>query len=171
MKKIIFILMFLLLIINLYPNVVKIEKIAVVNLDKLLSSVLNDKSLKTLKDFNKEKDQFQIELDKIKENIKKLEQSLNNQTDQSVKDEINRKIDEQKVYYTNYSKKKNNELQEKKKQLSGKIMTEVSSVVKKIAESEGFSIVLNYDSDLILYCSIENDITDKVIEYFNKDNQ
>lgn len=170
-KKYSLIIMFFLLIINLYSNVVKIEKIAVVNLDILLSSVLNDKSLKSLKNFNMEKAQFQVELDKIKDNIKKLEESLNDQTtDQLKKDNINKKIDELKVNYTNYSKKKTDELHEKKKELSGKIMEEVSNVVKKIAVTEGFSIVLNYNSDLILYCSIDNDITDKVIEYLNKDN-
>jgi len=169
MRKFYFLVLFSFIFYNLFSNVVKIEKIALVNLDKILSKILTEKSV-AYKDFNKEKDLLQNELDKKKDAIKLFEQSNIAEQDPLKKEENIKKINELKIDYTNYYKKRQTELEDKKKIIISKILEEIYNIIKKISETEGYTVVINNNSDLVLYYTLENDITDKIIEILFKTN-
>jgi outer membrane protein len=58
------------------------------------------------------------------------------------------------------------ELQKKESELIDEILLDIEKILKKIAQEEGYSVILNKPA--ILYMSADLDLTDTVIDTLNK---
>jgi outer membrane protein len=144
---------------------VKLDKIALINIEKVMETVFSGTS-GVVQQINQEKEEMQQKLDKIKANIMSVEDKKLSETDNGKKLAYQKKIDELKKQYNDYYKLRKYQIDQKVKQAQGSMFTEIYNVVKKIADREGYSLVLDINTDGIFYYSLDVDITDKVIDYF-----
>jgi outer membrane protein len=156
----------LILISNIFSDA-KIDKIAVINLEEVITTVFAGNS-GVIQEIKKEKENLQYKLNKMKENIMRLEAMKLKTNDSNLKISYEKKISEFEKEYSDYYKLKSYELQKKINNLEGSLFKEIRDKVKKIAETEGYSMVLDAKSEAIFYYTSEIDITEKVIEYFKQ---
>lgn len=143
------------------------EKVAVINIDDVISTVFSGKS-GVLQEIKKDKEDLQNGLNKINENLMKLRALRLKATDENQKIDYDKKIDELEKNYADFYKVKNYQIEKKSNSVKSSLMKEIYLQVKKIADTEGYSLILDAKSDLIVYYSVDSDITSKVIDYFNK---
>jgi len=150
----------------------QITRLAVVDLNRIITTYSKDST--ALRDFELKKSQIQSEIDRMGEEIKRL---LSQRLDA---DKISDKIASLKLeaeatkrteYLKEYIKTKQAELDGDAKQLgaSSRFVEDVYRQIQMIAESEGFSLVLNLKSadsvmGAVIWYSPMIDITDKVIQ-------
>lgn len=173
MKKtnllILLLLIFMHASLSIFPDV-KIDKIAIINLEEILEAISTGQST-SIDEIKKEKEELQEKLQKIKENIMKLEERKLKEKNQEKKLSYEKKIDELKKQYKDYYKFKNYQIEKKLENIHGAVFREIYGVVQRIAEKEGYTLVLDINTDGIFYYSIDIDITNKVIEYFKKEEE
>lgn len=165
-KKIMLMVLFSVSVLS-YSSNIKLEQIGIINLQRIVEVCFEGKS-SAVKQLMNEKEKFQKDLDVIKEKIMNLQSSLAEEGDESKKLVIERKINEIKEQYTNFYRKKMAELERKEKTIQAPLYEEIYDVVRRVAETEGFSVVLKSDSDALFYYNVESDITEKIIERFNR---
>jgi outer membrane protein len=167
MKKILIIFIFIVSSYFIYSDS-KIDKIAIININEIMDAVFSGKSpvMQSIKD---EKKEMQDNLTKLKENILKLEDAKSKDKDEAKKLAYEKKIDELKKQYADYYKLRSYQIDQKVKNIQEPMFKEIFNVVKKIAETEGYTVVLEAKTDGLFYYSIDNDITSKVIDKFKND--
>jgi len=146
----------------------QITRFAVVDLPKVYVAFFKDS--RAVRDFEDRSARVQSDIDRMTADIQNLKvQQVNAQAqgnqDQALKleTEINKRSDFLKDYY----KTKTAELDSQKSKLaqSDAFMGQVYDQIRYIAESEGYSMVLNLkDNTGILWYSPSVDITDKLIQ-------
>ena len=167
MKKIIFISFILIsFIFNSFSDA-KIDKIAVINLEEVITTVFAGNS-GVIQSIKRDKENLQNRLNRIKENIMRLEAMKLKTNDNNLKITYDQKITQLEKDYSDYYKLKSYELQKKIDNLEGSVLNEIRQKVKQIAETEGYTIVLDAKSEAIFYYTTDIDITQKVIDYFKK---
>jgi len=167
MRKIVFIFMILTISLSSIYSDVKIDRIAVVNLKKVIEKVFSGVS-DTITGIRRDREDLQNKLDKLKENINKLEELKLKTDDKSRKQNYQERIDKIKKEYSDYYKVRNYQLEKRLENAQKGSLKEVFVAVKKVAEREGYSIVLDSENDSIFFYSVDADITDIVIEFFDK---
>jgi outer membrane protein len=146
----------------------QLTRFAVVDLTKVYTAFFRDS--RAVRDFEERSAKVQKEIDKMTKEIQDLRSKhadLVLQGDQNqalrTETEINRKSEFLREYYT----VKTAELEEQKRKLSqsGSFLEQVYNEIRFIAESEGYSMVLNLkDNTYIIWYSPTVDITDRVIQ-------
>jgi outer membrane protein len=146
----------------------QLTRFAVVDLPKVYSAFFRDS--RAVREFEERSTRVQKEIDKMTKEIQDLRSKYADlvlQGDQSqalrAEAEINRKQEFLREYYT----VKTAELEEQRRKLSqsGSFLEQVYGEIRFIAESEGYSMVLNLkESTGILWYSPTVDITDRVIQ-------
>ena len=163
MKKTVLLLAACLLANSLYSQ--QLTRFAVVDLPKVYTAFFRDS--RSVREFEERSAGVQAKIDKMTREIQELRLrriDLVNQGDQAgalrLENEIYRKSEFLKEYYT----VKTAELEDQRRKLaqSDSFMEQVYSEIRSIAESEGYSMVMNL-KDAIWY-SPTVDITDKVIQ-------
>jgi outer membrane protein len=163
MKKTILLLAACFLTTSLYSQ--QLTRFAVVDLPKVYTAFFRDSRI--VREFEERSAGIQAEIDKMTREIQELRSrriDLVNQGDQAgalrLENEIYRKQEYLREYYT----VKTAELEDQRRKLaqSDSFLEQVHSEIRSIAESEGYSMVLNL-KDVIWY-SPTVDITDKVIQ-------
>jgi len=163
MKKTIFILIACFLTTSLYSQ--QLTRVAVIDLPKVYSAFFRESRI--VRDFEERSAAIQSEIDKMTREIQELRSKrieLVNQGDQAgalrLENEIYRKQEFLREYYT----VKTAELEDQRRKLaqSDSFLEQVYGEIRSIAESEGYTIVLN-PKETIWY-SPAVDITDKVIQ-------
>jgi outer membrane protein len=163
MKKAVLFLTAFLLTTALYSQ--QLTRIAVVDLPKVYSAYFRESRI--VREFEERSAAIQAEIDKMTREIQELRSKridLVNQGDQTgalrLENEIYRKSEFLKEYYT----VKTAELEDQKRKLaqSDSFLEQVYGEIRSIAESEGYTIVLNPKE--IIWYSPTVDITDKVIQ-------
>lgn len=146
----------------------KIDRIALINIQQVMEAVFADKTplIQGIKD---EKNKMQENLNKLKDAWMKIEQDKLNEKDDAKKIAYDKKVEELKKQYADYYKLTSYQIEQKIKNVQEPYFKEIYNVVKKIAESQGYSIVLDVKTDGIFYYSVDNDITQKVIDFFKGD--
>ena len=149
-------------------NAQQITRFAVVDLPKVYVAFFRES--RAVRDFEERSARVQSEIDRMTSEIQNLKiNQVNAQVqgnmDQALRleSEINRRSDFLKDYY----KTKTDELETLKSRLtqSGAFLEQVYDEIRFIAESEGYSMVLNLkDNTGILWYSPTVDITDKLIQ-------
>jgi len=163
MKKTVLLLAACFLAASLYSQ--QLTRFAVVDLPKVYTAFFRDS--RSVRELEERSASVQAEIDKMTREIQELRArriDLVNQGDQTgalrLENEIYRKSEFLREYYT----VKTAELEEQRRRLaqSDSFLEQVHSEIRSIAESEGYSMVLNL-KDAIWY-SPTVDITDKVIQ-------
>jgi len=149
-------------------NAQQLTRFAVVDLPKVYSAFFRDS--RAVRDFEDRSRRVQLEIDRMTKEIQDLKSKqadaiLAGNEDQSVRleNEIYRKSEFLKEYY----KLKTAELEDQRKKLSqsSSFYDQVYDEIRFIAESEGYSMVLNIKENAgILWYSPSVDITDKLIQ-------
>jgi outer membrane protein len=146
----------------------QLTRFAVVDLPKVYSAFFRDS--RAVREFEERSARVQGEIDKMTRDIQELKSKYADlvvQGEQSqalrTETEINRKSEFLREYYT----LKTAELEDQKRKLSqsGTFLEQVYGEIRFIAESEGYSMVLNLKENTgILWYSPTVDITDKLIQ-------
>ncbi|MDR0877507.1 MAG: OmpH family outer membrane protein [Treponema sp.] len=146
----------------------QLTRFAVVDLPKVYVAFFRDS--RAVRDFEERSARVQREIDRMTQEIQDLRSRqadavLQGNEDQSIRldNDIYRKSEFLKDYY----KLKTSELEDQKKKLtqSGAFLEQVYDEIRYIAESEGYSMVLNLKENTgILWYSPTVDITDKLIQ-------
>lgn len=166
MKKIILALTVLLL--SAFSFAQQITKFGVIDTAKVYSAYFRNSS--AVKNYDSKKLEFQNEINKRVDEIQRLrdqkveaEKNGNSSRAMRLEADITKKTD----YLTEYTNAKNVELESLKKSLqnSDSFYKKLYSVMSKVAESEGISMILSLQqANGILWYSSSVDITDKVIK-------
>lgn len=167
MKKRLFSLLILILVISLPVFSQQITKFGVVDTAKVYNAYFRNSA--PIRNYEKKKSEFQEEVNKLSDELKKLQQkkldyeSAGNETQAlKVEAEITRKKD----YLTEYTNAKNVELESLQKSLqnSDDFYKKLYNTLAKIAEGGGYSMILSLqDANAILWYSSSVDITNQVI--------
>jgi outer membrane protein len=166
MKK--YLVIGLLIISSLGLSAQQLTRFAVVDLSKVYVSFFRES--RAVRDFEERSARVQKDIDRMTAEIQTLKTNQINAEFQGnqelvlrLESEINRKSEYLKEYY----KLKTAELESQKSRLtqSGSFLEQVYDEIRFIAESEGYSMVLNLKENTgILWYSPTVDITDKVIQ-------
>ena len=167
MKKLILLFLIFIVFVGI-AGAQQITRFAVVDLPKVYVAFFRES--RAVRDFEERSARVQSEIDRMTVEIQNLKiNQVNAQAqgnmDQALRleSEINRRSDFLKDYY----KTKTDELETLKSRLtqSGAFLEQVYDEIRFIAESEGYSMVLNLkDNTGILWYSPTVDITDKLIQ-------
>jgi len=164
MKKILILSLSLFIASSIFADS-KLDRIAFVNIQQIIEVVFSDKSslIQGIKD---EKNKMQENLNKLKEAWTKLEQDKISEKDDARKIAYDKKIEELKKQYADYYRATNFQIEQKIKTVQEPFFKEIYNVVKKISETQGYSVVFDVKTDGVFYYAQDNDITQKVIEHF-----
>ncbi len=120
------------------------------------------------KEWIKVRDSLLAEIQKLKEELKKKIPML---TPQGIMDE-EEKISDLEKQYRQYIKRiwgENGEYSKKLKELTRPYLEKLHETISKLARESGYDLVLDRSSNLVIYASNENDITEDVLDYLNKE--
>jgi outer membrane protein len=168
MKKRFFALFLLLTGLGLSLGAQQLTRFAVVDIPKVYVAFFRDS--RAVRDFEERSARVQTEIDRMNAEIQGLKTTqinaeMRGEQEQALRleSEIYRKSENLKEYY----RLKTAELEDQKKKLtqSGAFLEQVYDEIRFIAESEGYSMVLNLKENTgILWYSPTVDITDKLIQ-------
>ena len=144
-----------------------ITKVAVLDYSRILSSYYVD-SAEVLRIEEMKKD-FAAEIEKLKLEIQSLEQqklSADDLGDSRKALQLDSQIEDRKQYYRDYIRIRGNQINQASTNLgSSNVMAqEILSVIQYVAETNGFSIVLNRSDPNLLWWGFEVDITELVLK-------
>ncbi|GHV81936.1 outer membrane protein [Spirochaetia bacterium] len=146
----------------------QLTRFAVVDLAKVYTSFFRDS--RAVREFEERSARVQVEIDRMTAEIQTLKSS---QLDAQAKGDearalrLENEIYRKSEYLKDYFQTKTAELTDQKNKLaqSGSFLAQVESEIRYIAESEGYSMVLNLKENTgILWYSPTVDITDKLIQ-------
>jgi outer membrane protein len=171
MKRVVFLASALITLFFLQTSPVTAEpvKIAVVNLDRFQqTSKAFQKTAAVMKskfeELQKKLDEERNILAKLEEDFKKQSMMLSLDAQEGKKRELERK----RRYYKYLHDEFTQEMQETEMEAIRKIMGELEKVVEKLAEKEGYTLILERRTMGLIYYNKAVDITDRVIEAYDK---
>ena len=144
-----------------------ITRFAVVDLNRVAAAYA-DRS-PDAKAFTERRDRVQTEIDKqnkeLQELTAKLEEAKENENQSQVRSLENQIRTKSQTLQT-YIKNNFAELEKERERLfsNNAFMTQITAIIRSVAESEGVSMVLSRDNPGVLWYSPSVDITNKVIE-------
>ncbi len=144
-------------------------KIAIVDLRKALNeSEAGLKAKASLEEMIKQKqkaiDEKGKEIEALKEEIEKKSSVLSEEALRSKQDELDRKMRE----YKRFVQDAQEEVKKKENQLTAEILKELREIINEIGKEEGYSVILEKAEGVVLYYNEAVDITQKVIDRYNK---
>jgi outer membrane protein len=157
---------FFLVILGLSAEAQQITRFAVVDLPRVYSSFFRDS--RAVREWEERSARIQADVDRMKAEIQSLQSTqldarANGDEDRALRleNEIYRKSE----YLKEYFRIKTAELNDQKNRLaqSGTFLDQIYNEIRVIAESEGYSMVLNKENTGILWYSPTVDITEKLI--------
>jgi outer membrane protein len=146
----------------------QITRFAVVDMSKVYTAFFRES--RAVRDFEERSARVQADVDRMTREIQDLKNSQSNaelQGDNEKAVKLESEIYKKSEFLKEYFKLKTTELEDQKKKLSqsSAFLEQVYNELRFVAESEGYSMVLNLkDAKGILWYSPAIDITDKVIQ-------
>ena len=144
-------------------------RIGYVDFAKALNSVSDGKAVrKRLEDEFRDKQQQLDEqrkaLDIMRESIDKDRVILSDDDLRAKEDKYRAKFYELQQMLSSFRK----EMESKETNLTKRILDQLKSVVKEIGDNEGYVLILEKSQEIVLYAPAAEDLTDRVIEIYNK---
>lgn len=144
-------------------------KIGYVDLQKALNmssagKAAKDKMKAKFKDYDADVQKKQDELKKLKEDLEKQAMLLSAEARAAKERDYQQKIKD----YQRLTKDIQEELQQTDADYTRKILEEIFKVVQQIGKQEGYTMILEKTESSILYASDGIDMTDRVIQAFDK---
>ena len=161
------VLIFLLLNVSCFLYAQQLTRFAVVDMPKVYTAFFRDS--RAVRQFEERSAKVQSEIDKITKEIQDLKSrqlDAEQRGDQNETLRLENQVYRRSEYLRNYYNTKTAELEDQKKRLmqSGSFLEQVYDEIRYIAESEGYSIVINLkENNGIIWYSSTVDITDKLI--------
>ncbi|MBN2033142.1 MAG: OmpH family outer membrane protein [Deltaproteobacteria bacterium] len=151
------------------PASAQAVKIAVVNLDKFQQTSKTFQKTATVmkkkfEDLQKKLDEERNALAKLEEDFKKQSMMLSLDAQEDKKRELEKK----RRYYKYLHDESTQEMKDTEVEAIRKIMNELETVVEKLAEKEGYTLILERRTMGLVYYNKSVDITDRVIEAYDK---
>lgn len=146
----------------------QLTRFAVIDLPKVYTTFYRDS--KAVRDFEERAARVQVEIDRMTTEIQDLQkQKLDAETagDQQKALKLDTDISKKADFLKEYYRVKTAEIEDQRKKLaqSSDFLQQVYAEIKLVAESEGYSMVLNLkEGTSILWYSPTVDITDEVIQ-------
>ena len=149
----------------------QITKVGVVDLHKVTTTFFRES--KAMRDIEDQRTQMRDEVAEIEQQISELERQV---ADAQLTDdpELTLGLDEQlfqlQQHLRNYLSIKNRQIQQMAARLTetDSFLTELTMAIEQVAEKEGYSLILNLNSNDILFYIPEIDITDLVINMLHE---
>lgn len=162
-------LLFLLIIISITFTLPaqQITKSGVVDINRIFRSYFRES--KPYKDLENFKKQYEDQLQKLDEEILKLEQTVletQRAGNESLALELEQTLYMKKQYRVDYQRVKAQEYQQRLEKLtqSSNFWRDILQVIDSVAIKEGYSIILRASDPYLLYYNKEVDITDEVLK-------
>jgi len=149
-------------------NAEKLTTVGVVDIEKIVRTFSSD--LKATRNYEQARQTMQDDLNAQVSAITKLKDQKLSATTKNDKTEVLRldqEITQKTSYLNEYRRVKSQQLEEMKKSIgrNDDLMQQIDSTIEYIAISEGYTVVLNVDTENTVYWhSTEVDITQKVID-------
>jgi outer membrane protein len=147
-------------------------KIATVDLQKALQSVDAGKKAKAQleKEFNTKSKEFQAERNSLTKAIEEFrKQSL--ALSEEARTKKQNEIQERGMKLQEATQRSQTELQQKEHDLTAPILTKLRGIITDLAKQKGYSMVLEKSDTTVIYSLDKDDLTDGVIDAFNKANK
>lgn len=154
----------------LYGQIKRQIKIGYVDVEKVFESYPDTDDVKA--HLAKEKEKYEIEINKRKEEIASLEKSYQETFDKLTEDEKQRRESEisyKKEALSAFIDDANKRLDALKEKLVTPIYDKIRSVISKVSAEKGFSFVFRSSSQTVLYADKEFNITKDVMMRLNKE--
>jgi outer membrane protein len=167
MKKLVLFL-FCMLVLSAVVSAQQITRFAVVDMSKVYTAFFRES--RAVRDFEERSARVQADVDRMTREIQDLKNAQTNaemQGDNEKSIKLENDIYKKSEFLKEYFKLKTAELEDQKKKLSqsSAFLEQVYNELRIVAESEGYSMVLNLkDVKGILWYSPAIDITEKVIQ-------
>ena len=145
-------------------------KIGYVDVQKAIQSTAAGKKAKDTLDgeYGKRKK----DLDKKKADIEKMGQDLEKKKTVLSEEVMNKKqmeLQEEMMKFQKTVAENQMEIQKKEKELVEPILNKMKTVIEKVAQEKGYSLVLEKQSQNILFAQKDADLTDAVIQAYEKE--
>lgn len=145
------------------------NKIGYVDVQKAIQATASGKKAKASLDgeYNKRKK----DLDKKKADIEKMGQDLEKKRavlSEEVMQKKQMELQEEMMKFQKVVAENQLEIQKREKELVEPILTKMRTVIEKVAQEKGFSIVLEKQGQNLLYAQADADLTDAVVQTFEK---
>jgi outer membrane protein len=167
MKRVVFLTCFLAIFATLHAGAQQLTRFAAVDLEKVTLAFFKDS--KAYRDFEEQSTLVQKEIDRLNAEIQGLRNSqaaAESRGDREQALRLGTEIYNKSEYLREYYRAKTAELEDQKNKLvqSDAFWKQINNEIRYIAESEGYTMVLNAKDDSILWYSASVDITDKLIQ-------
>ncbi len=149
-----------------YHTLTKEQKLAYVKSGILLQ---NCKELKQgEEEFEKEMKIVKSNLDTLAQRYQRLEQQFKNGNDR-VKKEIGLSMEQARENYQKYNAQASREMEERKQQISGKIIEKINVLIQEYGKSQNYEIIFGTTNEgSILYGTEAIDLTDEILKLLNE---
>lgn len=151
------------------PVLAQAQKIGYVDLQKALNMSAEGKAAKEkikaqVQGYDAEVQQRQGELQKLKDELEKQAMLLSEEARNNKERDYQQKVKD----YQRFTKDIQEELQQTDADLTRKILEKLLKVVQDVGKSDDYTMILEKTESSIVYADEKADITDKVIEVFDK---
>ncbi len=129
----------------------------------------------------KAKEQFKVQVDRLQVELKKQKDELDALKSQLEKKALVIKEEERRNLEKDYQRRlrdfersykdSQSELQTKDSELTNELLKELQVVIEEFGRQGGYTVILEQSSSSVLYGAPEVDLTDKIIEAYNKKKQ
>jgi outer membrane protein len=145
------------------------EKIGIIDMREIM--LKSDAGKKAAEDFGKlyEKDKAMIQ--QKESEMRKLKEDLDKQRSVLTESAMKEKEAAYQKKFRDYQltvKDANEELQSRDQELSKKLVPDILKVIRAIGDKEKYTLILDVGTSPVAYFAKENNLTQKVIEEFNK---
>lgn len=145
-------------------------KIGVVNMQRALDE--SDSGKAAVEKMKAEFSQMQDKINKETELLKKMQEDINNQSSLLTEEAKQKKIEEYQKRYKDIQRlvsDSNEAMKKKEQQYVGKIAQDLVDLVEKMGKELNYDIVIEAKESGVLYSSKKLDLTDLLIERYNKE--
>lgn len=144
-------------------------KFGYVDLQKAIQSTSQGKKAKAEleAEFNRRKKDIeakQADIKKMGEDLEKKKGVLSDEAMQKKQAEIQ----EEMLKYQELVGKNQLEIQKKERDLTGPILEKMKTILDKLAKSEGYAVIFEKNEQSILWIKSEYNVTDKLVQEFEK---
>jgi len=125
----------------------------------------------------KAKEEVKVQVDKLQVDLKKQRDEIDRLKEQIEKKSLVLKEEERRNLEKDYEKRLRDferaykdsqaELQTKDNELTGSILRELQEVIHDVGEREGFLLILEASSNVVLFGAKSADLTERIIEVYN----
>jgi outer membrane protein len=129
----------------------------------------------------KAKEKFKVQVDRLQGDLQRKKEEIEGLKDQLEKKALVMKEDERRNLENDYRRRlrdferaykdSQGELQMKDNELTADILKDLQKTIAVYGQREGFTLILENSSSTVLYSAQNADLTERIIEEFNRENK